>query len=54
MASFVAGGQPRWAVFAGASLALIATAGLAVLVGESPLRVVPAEYLQLAAGCVEA
>ena len=47
--SFTAGGMSRWAVFVGASLALIASTGLAVLVGEGLLRVVKPAYLQLGA-----
>ena len=50
--SFTAGGMSRWAVFAGASVALIASTGLAVLVGEGLLRVVRPEYLQLAAAAL--
>ena len=47
--SFVAGGQSRWAVFAGASAALIASTLLAVLVGDALLRVVRPAYLQMGA-----
>ena len=47
--SFVAGGSSRWAVFAGASAALIASTALAVLAGEALLRVVKPAYLQLGA-----
>ena len=47
--SFVAGGQPRWPVFLGAAFALVTSAGLAVLIGESLLRVVRPAYLQLGA-----
>jgi Ca2+/H+ antiporter, TMEM165/GDT1 family len=50
--SFTAGGLSRWAVFAGASLALIASTGLAVLVGEGLLRVVKPAYLQLGAAAL--
>lgn len=50
--SFTAGGMSRWAVFAGASLALIASTGLAVLVGEALLRVVKPAYLQLGASAL--
>jgi Ca2+/H+ antiporter, TMEM165/GDT1 family len=50
--SFTAGGLPRWAVFGGASLALIASTGLAVLVGEGLLRVVKPAYLQLGAAAL--
>lgn len=50
--SFTAGGMGRWAVFIGASLALIASTGLAVLVGEGLLRVVKPAYLQLGAAAL--
>ena len=50
--SFVAGGSSRLAVFLGASAALIASTGLAVLVGEALLRVVPLVYLQLGAAAL--
>jgi putative Ca2+/H+ antiporter (TMEM165/GDT1 family) len=50
--SFVAGGSSRWAVFIGASLALIASTALAVLVGEALLRVVKPAYLQLGAAAL--
>ncbi len=38
-------------VFVAASLAVIATTGLAVIVGASLSRYVPANYLQYGAGC---
>lgn len=47
--SFVAGGSSRVAVFLGASAALIASTGLAILVGDGLLRVVKPAYLQLGA-----
>jgi putative Ca2+/H+ antiporter (TMEM165/GDT1 family) len=50
--SFIAGGSPRWAVLLGASLALIASTALAVLVGEALLRVVQPAYLQLGAAAL--
>lgn len=50
--SFIAGGSPRWAVFVGATVALIASTALAVLVGESLLRVVKPAYLQLGAAAL--
>jgi putative Ca2+/H+ antiporter (TMEM165/GDT1 family) len=50
--SFIAGGSPRWAVILGASLALIASTALAVLVGEALLRVVQPAYLQLGAAAL--
>ena len=50
--SFTAGGSPRWAVALGASLALIASTLLAVLIGEALLRVVRPAYLQLGAAAL--
>ena len=50
--SFIAGGSSRVAVFVGASLALIASTALAVLVGEGLLRVVKPAYLQLGAAAL--
>ena len=50
--SFISGGSSRLAVFAGASLALIASTALAVLVGEGLLRVVKPAYLQLGAAAL--
>ena len=50
--SFVAGGSPRWAVLLGASLALVASTLLAVLVGEALLRVVQPAWLQLGAAAL--
>lgn len=50
--SFVAGGAPRWAVLVGASAALVASTAVAVLVGESLLRVVKPAYLQLGAAAL--
>lgn len=50
--SFIAGGSPRWAVFLGASAALMASTALAVLVGEALLRVVQPAYLQLGAAAL--
>ena len=47
--SFMAGGNSRWAVFLGGSLALIASTALAVFVGEGLLRLVRPAYLQLGA-----
>jgi putative Ca2+/H+ antiporter (TMEM165/GDT1 family) len=48
--SLAASGKSRLAVFAGASLALVATSGLAVLLGEAVTRVIPAVWIQRAAG----
>ncbi|HZJ48976.1 MAG TPA: TMEM165/GDT1 family protein [Acidimicrobiia bacterium] len=39
----------RWVVFVAASLALIASTGAAVLVGDALTRVVPAEWLRVGA-----
>ncbi len=50
--SFIAGGSSRLAVFLGASLALIASTALAVVVGEGLLRVVKPAYLQLGAAAL--
>jgi Ca2+/H+ antiporter, TMEM165/GDT1 family len=50
--SFIAGGSSRMAVFVGASLALIASTALAVLVGEGLLRIVKPAYLQLGAAAL--
>ena len=50
--SFISGGSSRWSVFLGASLALIASTALAVLVGEGLLRVVKPAYLQLGAAAL--
>lgn len=48
--SFASGGSSRWAVFAGASLALIATTAVAVLAGEALGRIVPPLLLRRGAG----
>jgi putative Ca2+/H+ antiporter (TMEM165/GDT1 family) len=48
--SMAAGGASRWAVFVGASLALIATTAIAVVAGEALSRVVPVIWLRRAAG----
>lgn len=50
--SLVAAGQPAIAVFAGASLALVASTAMAVLGGEGLLRLIPAEVLQLIAAAI--
>jgi Ca2+/H+ antiporter, TMEM165/GDT1 family len=50
--SFASGGSPKWAVFLGASLALIATTALAVLAGETLGRVVPPALLRRVAGAL--
>lgn len=50
--SFASGGSSRWEVFLGASLALIATTALAVLVGESLGRALPASVLKRVAGAL--
>jgi putative Ca2+/H+ antiporter (TMEM165/GDT1 family) len=48
--SFASGGSSRWAVFAGACLALIASSAVAVLAGEALGRVVPSLALRRGAG----
>ena len=48
--SLSAGGSSRWVVFAGASIALICTSAIAVLVGEGLGRIVPQIWLQRGAG----
>jgi putative Ca2+/H+ antiporter (TMEM165/GDT1 family) len=48
--SLAASGKSRLTVFAGASVALIVTSGLAVLVGDAVTRVVPAAWIHRAAG----
>jgi putative Ca2+/H+ antiporter (TMEM165/GDT1 family) len=45
-------GSSRWAVFAGAALALVATSAIAVLVGEGVARVVPQAWIRRGAGAV--
>ncbi len=48
--SLAASGKSQLMVFAGASLALIATSGLPVLVGEAVIRVIPAAWIHRTAG----
>ncbi len=48
--SFSASGSSRWAVFIGASLALVASTAIAVAAGESLTRVISPKTLQRAAG----
>jgi putative Ca2+/H+ antiporter (TMEM165/GDT1 family) len=48
--SLSASSKSRLSVFAGASLALIATSGLGVLLGAAVTRVVPAQWIERAAG----
>ncbi len=48
--SLAASGKSRLAVFAGASLALIATSALGVLLGSAVPRLVPAVWIHRAAG----
>jgi putative Ca2+/H+ antiporter (TMEM165/GDT1 family) len=48
--SLSAGGASRWAVFAGAALALVATSAIAVLAGEALSRVISPVWLERAAG----
>jgi putative Ca2+/H+ antiporter (TMEM165/GDT1 family) len=48
--SFASAGTSRWAVFAGASLALISTSAVAVVFGEALGRVIPPLLLRRIAG----
>ena len=48
--SLATGGTSRWTVFVGSALALIATSAIAVLVGSSLGRVLPAVWLKRGAG----
>ena len=48
--TLAASGKQRLVVFLGASLALVATSALAVLVGEGVARVVPEIWLKRVAG----
>lgn len=48
--SFASGGTSRWTVFIGASLALVATSAIAVVVGEALGRMVPPLVLRRGAG----
>jgi Ca2+/H+ antiporter, TMEM165/GDT1 family len=50
--SMSAGARAKWAVFAGAALALIATSAIAVLAGTAVARGVPAVWLRRIAGAV--
>ena len=50
--SLTASGHPRWSVFLGASLALVASTALAIVFGEALLRVIPTAWLQLGAAVV--
>ena len=50
--SLAAGAASRWAVFLGASLALIATSAIAVLAGDAISRVIPLLRLRRAAGAL--
>lgn len=50
--AFAGGGNSRWAVFAGASLALVLTSAIAVLTGEALTRVISPHTLQRAAGAL--
>jgi Ca2+/H+ antiporter, TMEM165/GDT1 family len=45
-----AGGQSRWVVFLGSSLALVACSALAVLLGEGVTRVISPLWLRRASG----
>jgi putative Ca2+/H+ antiporter (TMEM165/GDT1 family) len=44
------GATSKWAVFIGASLALIATSALGVLLGDGLSRVIPPHWIQRGAG----
>ncbi len=48
--SLAASGKSRLMVFAGASIALIVTSGLGVLLGDAIARVVPEAWIHRAAG----
>jgi len=50
--SLAAGSSSRWSVFLGSALALVASAALAVVVGDAITRVIPALWLRRAAGAV--
>lgn len=50
--SFAAGGSSRWIVFFGASLALIASTAIAVLVGGGLAKVIPPIWLKRGAGAL--
>jgi Ca2+/H+ antiporter, TMEM165/GDT1 family len=48
--SLAAGSSSRWIAFAGAALALVATAGLAVMLGDGLTQLVPAFRIRRGAG----
>jgi Ca2+/H+ antiporter, TMEM165/GDT1 family len=48
--ALAAGGHSRWLLFLGAALALVASSGLAVLVGTELGHVVPVTWLRRGAG----
>ena len=50
--SFASSGSSRWMVFVGASLALISTTAIAVVVGEGLGRIVPLLLLRRIAGAL--
>jgi Ca2+/H+ antiporter, TMEM165/GDT1 family len=50
--SLAAGGNSRWVVFAGSSLALVATSAIAAVGGAALARVVPPIWIQRAAGAL--
>jgi Ca2+/H+ antiporter, TMEM165/GDT1 family len=50
--SFASGGHSRLTVFVAASLALVASAGIAVLAGAAITRVIPPVWLHRGAGVV--
>ncbi|HSM91438.1 MAG TPA: TMEM165/GDT1 family protein, partial [Anaeromyxobacteraceae bacterium] len=46
----LAAGHSRWTIFAGAAAALVATSAIGVLVGGGIAKVIPAIWIQRAAG----
>jgi Ca2+/H+ antiporter, TMEM165/GDT1 family len=46
----LAAGSSRWAVFAAAAMALVATSAIAVIAGEAVARLVPAIWVKRGAG----
>jgi Ca2+/H+ antiporter, TMEM165/GDT1 family len=50
--AFTAEGRPAWSVFLGASLALVASTALAVVVGQTLLRIVDPAWLRLGGAAI--
>jgi len=48
--AFATSERSRWAVFAGAACALVATSAIAVLAGDAVVKIVPPAFLKRAAG----